>query len=99
MPERKIRTRYVMSSRTKVLILEVSNRFNLNYWLVELSTKTKAISGLSKDIYMSSLSAQKSNHIACLSAFAGVKSYSHGGIEINKCCLPDDAAYEEIRSR
>lgn len=72
------------------------NRLELDYWLVKLSTGTKALSSMSKGIYMSTANLDMTRTVAYLSSFAGVKSYSHGGIEIERRNLKDKD-YEGVR--
>jgi predicted AlkP superfamily phosphohydrolase/phosphomutase len=90
--------KYVLE-KLKVTLLAFSDRLDLDHLVVNLSTKTKALSNLSKDIYMSSAASRKTDYLACLSAFAGVKSYPHGGIEIHPEVLPQSLGYEELREQ
>ena len=85
--------------KIKILTLDFVSEFELDKWLVDLSTKTRFMSSLSKGVYMSTASLEKSKTLAHLSAFAGVKSYPHGGIEINLNNLDADLDYEKLRDR
>jgi predicted AlkP superfamily phosphohydrolase/phosphomutase len=76
--------------------LDVIKKFELDYLMIRVS-KSKAFSSISKDIYMSSASIDFERSKAYLSSFAGPKSYSHAGIDINKQNLRDES-YEEIRT-
>jgi predicted AlkP superfamily phosphohydrolase/phosphomutase len=51
---------------------------------MKLLTRSKKMTQLGKSVYSSSGSIDRKRSTACLSTFAGIKSYSHGGIEINK---------------
>jgi predicted AlkP superfamily phosphohydrolase/phosphomutase len=75
--------------------LDFIKKFELDYLIIRVS-KSKALSSISKDIYMSSASIDFKRSKAYLSSFAGPKSYSHAGIEINKENLTTES-YEEIR--
>lgn len=90
--------RFIME-KLKIELLNFVNYYELDSWLVNLSTKTKALSSLSKDVYTSTSSNQRNSNIAQLSTFAGVKSYSHGGIEINTQNIVNIKDYEEIRTK
>lgn len=83
--------------RIKLILLDFVNQFELDFWLVDFSTKTKMLSSLSKGIYMSASGDNKKQTIAHLSTFAGIKSYSHGGIEIEKENLISNMDYENVR--
>jgi predicted AlkP superfamily phosphohydrolase/phosphomutase len=90
-------SQYVME-KLKVVMLEFVKRFELDCWLVDLSTKTKMLSNISKNVYMSTSNLNKEQSIAHLSAFAGIKSYPHGGIEIEKK-FDNDMNYEEVQNK
>lgn len=77
--------------------LNTIKKYELDQIMIKVS-KMGAISSISKDIYMSSSTIDLSRSKAYLSSFAGPKSYSHGGIEINKDTLGNDP-YEEIRTK
>ncbi len=79
-------------------LLEFAFRFDLDFRLVDLSTKTRSLSSISKNIYASASSIDMNSSIAYLSSFAGIKSYTHGGIEIEKNNL-GDKSYEAIRDQ
>lgn len=66
--------------------LRLVHRFDLEPYLLRL-TRTAMLSSVSKSVYMSSASIDLERSKAYLSSFAGPKSYTHGGIEINKQAL------------
>ncbi len=76
--------------------LDTIKKYELDHLMVRIS-KSRALSGISKDIYMSSASIDLERSKAYLSSFAGPKSYSHGGIEIQKENL-NGGSYEELRT-
>ena len=80
----------------KRISLDLIRKFELDHLMVRVS-KSKALSSISKDIYMSSASIDLDRSMAYLSSFAGPKSYSHGGIEVNKGNLKGES-YEELRT-
>lgn len=81
---------------TKSNILNGSRRLGLDKWLVNTVTSNKGLTSLSKSIYMSTALVDRQKTVAHLSSFAGVKSYSHGGIEIVRQNL-GDKDYEKVR--
>lgn len=78
-------------------ILEIANKFNLEQWLIKIITQSKKLTKMSKSVYSSTGSIDLEKSKAYLSTFAGIKSYSHGGIEINRKLVRNDE-YEKIRS-
>ncbi|MBW6519376.1 MAG: alkaline phosphatase family protein, partial [ANME-2 cluster archaeon] len=80
----------------KRISLDLIRKFELDHLMVRVS-KSKALSSISKDIYMSSASIDLDRSMAYLSSFAGPKSYSHGGIEVNEGNLAG-GSYEELRT-
>ncbi len=80
----------------KTNLLGLTRKLGLDNWLVNFATRTKGLSSLSKSIYMSTANIDRNRTIAYLSSFAGVKSYSHGGVEINRQNL-GNRSYEEVR--
>lgn len=83
-------------SKIRKTILEVVNRLNIEHWLIKLIAKNQRLTKASKSIYSSAGSIDRRRSIAYLSNFAGIKSYPHGGIEINRD-LVSDVEYERIR--
>ena len=77
-------------------LLTFVHRFELDHLLLHL-TKKRSLSSISKNVYMSSTSIDLEKSRAYLSSFAGPKSYTHGGIEINSKIL-GDGEYETLRS-
>ena len=82
----------------KRALLKIVNDLELDFWLVKLATKTANISKISKNLYSSQPFSKKSKHLAKLSSFAGLKSYSHGGIEISSD-NSKNSEYEIIREK
>jgi predicted AlkP superfamily phosphohydrolase/phosphomutase len=82
--------------KSKSRLLDVVHKHELDYWLLNIAS-AKALKPLSKRVYMSSSSVDMEQSKAFLSAFAGPKSYSHGGVEINKRNT-SEMGYEELRS-
>jgi predicted AlkP superfamily phosphohydrolase/phosphomutase len=83
-------------SKIRKTILEVANRLNIEHWLIKLVVKSQKLTKVSKSMYSSAGYIDRSKSIAYLSNFAGIKSYPHGGIEINKDLL-SDTEYEKVR--
>lgn len=82
----------------KKILLNVSKTFGFESLLVKIATSNKTLSKLSKNIYTLNNAISKDESIAKLSDFAGIKSYSHGGIEVNKNAL-SNAEYEAARQK
>ena len=76
--------------------LDLVHRFDLEPYLLRL-TKTAMLSSVSKSVYMSSASIDLERSKAYLSSFAGPKSYTHGGLEINREALGAND-YESFRA-
>lgn len=81
--------------RLKSSTLRLVHRLDLDHFLLRL-TRKKALSSISKSVYMSSASIDFEHSRAYLSSFAGPKSYRHGGIEINRKALGGED-YETLR--
>jgi predicted AlkP superfamily phosphohydrolase/phosphomutase len=64
--------------------LEAANKFHVEPLLMQLLTRSKKMTQLGKSVYSSSGSIDRRRSTAFMSTFAGIKSYSLGGIEINK---------------
>lgn len=77
-------------------LLDFVHKHDLTYWLVRLG-KTKPFSGASKKVYTSSSAVDTENSLAYLSYFTGAKSYSQGGIMVNRAKLGKD--YERFREK
>jgi len=85
-------------SKLRKTILEVANKLDLEQWLIKLVVKSQKLTKVSKSVYSSAGSIDRSRSIAYLSNFAGIKSYPHGGIEINKDLVSvSDTEYEKVR--
>lgn len=83
-------------SKLRKTILDVANKLDIEHWLIKLVVKSPKLTKVSKSVYSSAGSIDRSRSIVYLSNFAGIKSYPHGGIEINKD-LVSDTEYESIR--
>ena len=73
-----------LQNQLRRIALETANRLNIEHSLIKLLARSKKITQLSKSVYSSSGSIDREKSAAFLSTFAGIKSYSHAGIEINK---------------
>jgi predicted AlkP superfamily phosphohydrolase/phosphomutase len=83
-------------STVRKSILDVSNRLNIEHFLIRLVVINERLTKAGKSMYSSAGSIDRSKSRAFLSNFAGIKSYPHGGIEINRDLVSEDE-YEEIR--
>jgi predicted AlkP superfamily phosphohydrolase/phosphomutase len=77
-----------MKIKIKNLLLNIINTLDLEEAAIKLIIKNPGMSKGSKSIYSSSFAFDKNKSRAYLSNFAGIKSYSFGGIEINKSLVP-----------
>jgi predicted AlkP superfamily phosphohydrolase/phosphomutase len=66
------------------VILDVAYRCNLEHWLMHLVVASPRLTQASKSLYSSVNFINMDTSKAYLSTFAGIKSYSHGGIEVNR---------------
>ncbi len=82
-------------STIRKTVLEVITRLNIEHWAIKIVSKSQKLAKSSKSIYSSTGSINRSRSKALLSTFAGIKSYPHGGIEINRD-LVSDSEYEKI---
>lgn len=71
------------------LTLEAANKLNIEPTLIKLLARSKKMTQVGKSVYSSSGSIDREKSTAFLSTFAGIKSYSHGGIEINRELVSD----------
>lgn len=76
--------------------LRITDKFQIEHLLIELITKSNTLLKLGKSVFSSTSSIDADKSIARLSTFAGIKSYSYGGIEINKKIL-GDSMYDKLR--
>jgi len=83
-------------NKIRKAILEVANKLNIEHWLIKLVVKSERLTKVSKSMYSSAGAIDRGKSIAYLSNFAGIKSYPHGGIEINRD-LVSDIEYEKVR--
>jgi predicted AlkP superfamily phosphohydrolase/phosphomutase len=70
---------------------------NIEHFLIRLVVINERLTKAGKSMYSSAGSIDQSKSRAFLSNFAGIKSYPHGGIEINRDLVSDDE-YEKLRS-
>jgi predicted AlkP superfamily phosphohydrolase/phosphomutase len=84
-------------STVRKSILDVSTRLNIEHYLIRLVVINERLTKAGKSMYSSAGSIDQSRSRAFLSNFAGIKSYPHGGIEINRELVSDDE-YEETRN-
>jgi predicted AlkP superfamily phosphohydrolase/phosphomutase len=84
-------------SKVRKSILDVSNRLNIEHFLIRLVVVNERLTKAGKSMYSSTGSIDQTKSRAFLSNFAGIKSYPQGGIEINRDLVSEDE-YEEIRS-
>jgi len=78
-----------LKNQLRRIALETANKLDLEHTLIKLLARSKKITQLSKSVYSSSGSIDRAKSTAFLSTFAGIKSYSHAGIEINKELVSD----------
>jgi predicted AlkP superfamily phosphohydrolase/phosphomutase len=78
-----------LKNQFRRIALETANKLNIEHSLIKLLARSKKITQVSKSVYSSSGSINREKSTAFLSTFAGIKSYSHGGIEINKELVSD----------
>lgn len=81
----------------KKIALYVVDKFDLEHWMIKFITVNPKLTEVSKSIYSSSGSIDRNVSKAYLSTFAGIKSYSFGGIEINNEVV-SPSEYEKIRN-
>ena len=84
-------------STVRKSILDVSNRLNIEHYLIRLVVINERLTKAGKSVYSSAGSIDQTKSRAFLSNFAGIKSYPQGGIEINRDLVSEDE-YEEMRS-
>jgi predicted AlkP superfamily phosphohydrolase/phosphomutase len=78
-------------------VLDVANKLNIEHFLIRLVVMNERLTKAGKSMYSSAGSIDRTKSRAFLSNFAGIKSYPHGGIEINRN-LVSDGEYKEMRS-
>ena len=88
--------RKLISGKFRKTILEIANKLQVEHWLIKIVSKNKTLVKAGKSIYSSSGIIDSEKSVARLSTFAGIKSYSYGGIEINKRVVSDHE-YERLR--
>lgn len=86
----------IIAERLKRWLLDFVHKRDLTYWLVKLG-KSKLFSSASKKVYTSSSIIDIENSLAYLSYFTGAKSYSQGGVNVNRERLGED--YEKFREK
>jgi predicted AlkP superfamily phosphohydrolase/phosphomutase len=70
-------------------LLGAASKFNIEHTLMKFMVRSKSMTRVGKSLYSSSGSIDRKRSVAFLSTFAGIKSYSFGGIEINSDALSD----------
>jgi len=85
----------IMKNIRKIL-LEVANNLDIEDQIIKLITGSQKLMKISKSVYSMKGSIDLKKSKAYLSTFAGIKSYPHGGIEINRN-LVSEMSYEETR--
>lgn len=83
-------------SRIRNCVLDVTDKLNIEHFLIRLVAVNERLTKSSKSMYSSVGSIDRSKSRAFLSNFAGIKSYPQGGIEINRDLVSEDE-YEEVR--
>jgi predicted AlkP superfamily phosphohydrolase/phosphomutase len=78
-----------LKNQLRRIALEIANKLDIEHSLIKLLARSKKITQVGKSVYSSSGSIDREKSTAFLSTFAGIKSYSHGGIEINKELVSD----------
>jgi predicted AlkP superfamily phosphohydrolase/phosphomutase len=78
-----------LKNQLRRIALEIAIKLDIEHSLIKLLARSKKITQVSKSVYSSSGSIDRAKSTAFLSTFAGIKSYSHGGIEINKELVSD----------
>jgi predicted AlkP superfamily phosphohydrolase/phosphomutase len=78
-----------LKNQIRRIILETANKLDIEHTLIKLLARSKKITQVSKSVYSSSGSINRQKSTAFLSTFAGIKSYSYGGIEINSELVSD----------
>lgn len=73
-----------LSKNLKKIILKIITTLNLEHYVIKILSVNDKLTKRAKTIYTSSDLIDRDTSIAWLSQFAGLKSYPHGGIEINK---------------
>jgi len=84
-------------SRVQKSILDVSNKLNIEHVLIRIMAKSERLTKTGKSVYSSAGSIDRTKSRAFLSNFAGIKSYSFGGIEINRNAV-SKTEYNVIRN-
>ena len=78
-----------LKNELRRLTLETANKLNIEHTLIKLLARSKKMTQVGKSVYSSSGSIDREKSTAFLSTFAGIKSYSHGGVEINSELVSD----------
>ncbi len=78
------RNNVCLKNRLRRVLLEAANKLGIEHSLLKFVSRSKKMTQVTKSVYSSSGSIDRRKSIASLSTFAGIKSYSHGGIEINR---------------
>jgi predicted AlkP superfamily phosphohydrolase/phosphomutase len=78
-----------LKNQLRRIALEIANKLDIEHSLIKLLARSKKITQVSKSVYSSAGSIDREKSTAFLSSFAGIKSYPHGGIEINSELVSD----------
>jgi predicted AlkP superfamily phosphohydrolase/phosphomutase len=70
-------------------LLGAASKLNIEHTLIKFMVRSESMTRVGKSLYSSSGSIDREKSVAFLSTFAGIKSYSFGGIEINSEALSD----------
>lgn len=88
--------RYHILQKIKKNTLNVISKLNLEHWIIKIVSKNPSITKVSKSVYSSAGSIDRKKTLAFLSNYAGIKSYPHGGIELNRDIL-SNREYDQTR--
>ncbi|MGA7075217.1 MAG: alkaline phosphatase family protein [Halobacteriota archaeon] len=92
---RKKGGRNTIMNRLGRTVLHLANKWDLQHWLIRLATRSEKLAKASKATYSSAEAIERDNSVAYLSHFAGIKSYSFGGIQVNTDCVTEND-YENL---
>jgi predicted AlkP superfamily phosphohydrolase/phosphomutase len=70
-------------------LLGAASKLNVEHTIMKFMVRSERMTRVGKSLYSSSGSIDRERSVASLSTFAGIKSYSFGGIEINSEALSD----------
>ncbi len=76
--------------KMKRIILQTSNKLELETSILNIVVMNSRLTSISKSMYSPPTDVSTSKNKAYLSSFAGIKSYPHGGVQINKESMSED---------